>query len=152
MDTIAKVDVTERAIAGGWVLPNGWTVNADISPDYSIMDPYQEFDCYTLAQVDAWRRDEWRLVVVSVWVEDASGREWGRDVLGAVEYGTIPITDDTGTVLGHDCCDPLTDNPAEYSAIREHDMIGNALRDAVQCLEEFGTPVFCALEMTFTGL
>ena len=139
MDTIAKVDVTTRATDGGWQLPEFWTVAAEISPDYDTRPT--DFDCYTPAQVAAWERDEWQFVVVSVFVEDADGREWGRDVLGGVEYGSFVLTDEQDNVTGADDVDPLADKPGEYSVIREHDMIGEALRDAVRQLESFGTPV-----------
>lgn len=141
MDTIEKADLTDRAIAGGWTLPDGWTVLADLSPDYDHGDPGEEYDCYGAAQVAAWRADEWAFGVVSVWVEDADGREWGRDVLGAVEYGCLPNEDEDGEVTGSAFIEPLEDRPAEYSVIREYDMIGNALRDAAEQLAAFGTPM-----------
>lgn len=136
MDTIDKRDVTDRAIAGGWVLPDGWTVTAELSYDHDRVLP-SEYDCYSDAQITAWRNDEWGFGVVCVFVEDDHGRDWGRAIIGGVEYGHLPNEDGTDSTF----VDPLEDVPASYSVIREGDMIGEALRDAVERLEGFGTPV-----------
>lgn len=133
------IDLTARAREGGWELPEFWTVQADTSHDYDATP--MDYDCYTPAQVAAWERDEWSFVVVSVWVEDEHGRMWGNSVLGGVESGWLPLTDEDDTVTGQTYIDPLGDTPAQYSVIREHDMIDEALRDAARELEEFGTPV-----------
>jgi hypothetical protein len=138
---MSKLDLTDRAVSGGWVLPSGWTVSADAYPDELINDPAREYDCYTAAQVAAYHAGDWEFVTVSVWVEDNAGREWGRAVIGSVEAGTFTMTEEDDTVTGQTFIDPLDDNPGEYSVIREHDMIGEALRDAVSELERFGTPV-----------
>jgi hypothetical protein len=147
-DAIDTRDVTDRATAGGWVLPDGWTVKVDISPDDLTLD-YWDDEVYSEYQTRAWENGDWQFVIVSVWVEDAAGREWGRDVLGGVEAGDFPSEDgDTSTWI-----DPLADKPAEYSVIREHDMIRGALVDTVRQLEEFGTPVIAEPEgVTMTGL
>lgn len=145
-----RVDLTDRAVEGGWTLPEGWTVQADADEDNAV--DTLEGDCYTPAQVAAWLADEWGYVFVSVWVQDATGREWGHAGLSLVEAGLFTMTDDDDNVIGTAWLDPLTD-PGEYSPIREHDMIGEALRDAVAELERFGTPVITEPEgATVTGL
>ena len=49
--------------------------------------------------------------------------------------------------------DPLPDKGEEYCPVREHDLIGEALRDAVIALAEFGTPTLTAPEnASDTGL
>lgn len=135
-DAIETVDVTDRATAAGWVLPDGWTVKADMTPD--DIHPIDDDEGLTSRQIEAWRQDEWWYVVVSVWVQDADGRKWGHDSLGAVAYGTLPNTDEHDEIQG----EPLDIHPLTDShPIQEYDMIGNALRDAVKQLEQFGTPV-----------
>lgn len=145
------VDLTERATAGGWTLPEGWSVRADRVPDEFHSDPHTEYgtdSAYGQVQQDAWLAGRWWWEIVSVWVQDASGREWGRDNMGGIEAGMFP--QDDGSTLD---LDPLEDEPANYSVIREHDMIGEALRDAVKALEEFGTPVLTEPEgTTVSGL
>jgi hypothetical protein len=94
--TIDKIDVTDRAVSGGWTLPAGWTVRADMSYD---------------------------------------------DGIGGTEYGDYVMTDEDDTVTGHTWIDPLNAPIGEYNVVREYDLIGEALRDAVAELERFGTPV-----------
>jgi hypothetical protein len=151
MDTIESCDVTSRAVAGGWKLPEGWTVCADISRDDDI-HPAQQGEAYEGEMLAWWKRDEWQFVNVSVWVQDRHGREWGRDVRGGCEYGYLPVTE-PGIAHGSVFVNPLTDAPGEYSPIREYDMIGNALRDAVEQLATFGTPIITEpAGTTVTGL
>ena len=146
-----RIDVTDRATAGGWTIPDGWSVYADMIED--DLDVAREFECYDAAQLDAWRRGDWSVVVVSVWVEDGSGREWGWGNLGGVEHGRLPVTEEDGTVTGYVDVDALEPRIGEYSVIREHDMIGEALRDAVAELERFGTPMLTEpAGVTVTGL
>lgn len=149
--TIDKKDVTQRAIDGGWTLPPFWTVTAEISPDYDASP--MDYDCYTPHQVEAWRNDAWTFVVICVFVEDASGRQWGSSVLGGTEHGWFTSTDEEDNVISESFCDALTDKPGEYSVIREHDMIREALEDAVSALADFGTPVITSPDgITVTGL
>lgn len=139
--TIDQKDVTQRAIDGGWTLPPFWTVTAEISPDCDSSP--DEFDCYSPDDITAWRNDEWRFVVVCVFVEDADERLWGNATLGGVEHGCLDQVD----------IDALTDKPGEYSVVREHDMIREALEDAVSALADFGTPVITSPDgITVTGL
>lgn len=146
-----RVDLTDRAVAGGWTLPEGWRVFADAEED-SAVDTL-EGDGYTPTQVAAWLADEWCYFFVSVWVQDATGREWGHAGLGLVEGGSYTLTDEDDNVTGHEWIDPLESKPGHYSPIREHDLIGEALRDAVAELERFGTPVITEPEgTTVTGL
>lgn len=149
-DAISTVELTERAIAGGWTLPEGWKVFADITHDDAIVDLAKEYDCYSERQITAWRNDDWMFVFVSVWVEDNSGRQWGQFGIGGLEYGDVPGYEDDALDYS---LNPLEDIPGEYAPIREHDMIGEALRDAVKALDEFGTPVLCEpAGTTMTGL
>lgn len=156
-DAIATTDLTERATAGGWTLPDGWSVKADLSYDpYTTPDdlgmPVEDHDPEDQdheRMIREWfERDDWAYGVVSVWVQDNTGREWGRSVLGGVEMGTYPNADGSSVFI-----EPLEDNPGEYSIIREHDMIGEALREAVKELERFGSPVLVEpAGVTLTGL
>lgn len=127
-DTIDSRDVTDRAKAGGWGLPEGWTVRAEISPDLDARPT--EYDCYTPAQVRAWREDVWQFVHVSVRVTDAHGREWGSDGLGANEYGRFPLTDEDGTETGDSYPDP-------FEQVTESDMLNNAMREAFDQVRQF---------------
>lgn len=151
VEAIEHVNITDRAVAGGWVLPDGWTVQADLTRDDAINDPateYGEGSAFGPVQVAAWQRDDWAFGVVSVFVSDGHGREWGSSVLGAVVFGDFPDDDGNVTTIL-----PLDDKPAEYSVIREYDMIGEALREAVKSLESFGSPVITEPPgTTVTGL
>lgn len=234
METIDKRDITERAVTGGWVLPQGWAVQVDLSYDHDVRHPADEGEAYeydfdvaedgeackgfcrgcdrvivrgrelwydgtrvvcpddneessvwiecdacegegetetggeceacqghagwpghVLAEskaVQAWRRDDWTFGVVSVWVQDSASREWGRSVLGGVEFGRFPLVAMDGTVTRAEV-DPLDDKTGEYSVTREHDMIGEALREAVAQLAAFGTPVIVEPKgITVSGL
>lgn len=145
-----KIDVTDRAVSGGWTLPTGWTVRADTSPDYDT-GPVDD-EGLTRTQHVTYDQGDWEYVVVSVWVQDNASREWGRSVIGGVEAGELTHTDEDDNVTGRMFSDPLTDNPAEYSPIREYDMIGEALREAVAELERFGTPVLVEPTTEYSGL
>lgn len=126
-ETIEWVDVTDRAKAGGWGLPDGWTVRAEISPDNDSHPDH--FDCYDAVQVQAWRDDAWRFVVLSVHVEDADGRQWGASVVGANEYGRFPLVQEEG--------DYQDAYPNPFGELAESDMINEALKDAVESTERF---------------
>lgn len=153
MDTIDKQDVTERAIAGGWVLPDGWTVTAEISPDYDI-DADKEYDCYTPTQLVAWHNNDWQFVMVCVFVQDADGRDWGRSIVGSVEHGYLPMTNDADELISEafSFTDALESAPGMYGPVREYDMIGEALRDATAELERFGTPIIVEPDTNYSGL
>jgi hypothetical protein len=123
-------DYTARAREAGWTLPDGWTVKAEMSADEWATHPRDEYDCYDEDDLAAYDRGDWWFAIVVVIVADAAGRTWGASSIGGVEAGTL-----AGTFL-----DPLSDEPGEYSPIREHDLIGEALRDALKSLEAFGDP------------
>lgn len=141
MDCIDQVDVTDRAVAGGWTLPKGWAVVADTTHDGTVTDLMAEFgkdSAYDHPEIVAsWLRDDWYFVVVSVYVRDDQGREWGHALLGGVEAGSFPWFDAEGNVSWLSTINPLTDP----HPIADQDMIGQALRDAVVALAAFGTPV-----------
>jgi hypothetical protein len=72
-------------------------VDYDCKPDKFGLYPES---CYTQAQLDAWKRGEWRYVDVivtpvirGVILEDFSDSLWG------VEYGDYPITDEEDNVI-----------------------------------------------------
>lgn len=143
-DAIATTDLTARATAGGWVLPEGWTVQADLSYDdaitgpddyMSVEDEEPEYQDHARMVREWFARGDWGYGVVSVWVQDAAGREWGQSVIGGIEMGTYPNEDGSSVFI-----EPLEDTPGEYNVIREYDMIGEALRDAVKALQAFGDP------------
>lgn len=141
-----KIDVTDRAISGGWTLPDGWSVRADTSPDYDT-GPVDD-EGLTRTQHVTYDQGDWEYVVVSVWVQDNAGREWGRSVIGGVEAGSYTMTDEDDNVTGQVFIDPLED----AHPIRDHDMIGEALREAVAGLERFGTPVLVEPATEYSGL
>lgn len=151
METLDKKDVTDRAVSGGWTLPDGWTVTADISPDHDT-NPSADYDCYTSQDISAWRNDDWLFVVIGVFVQDDNGRDWGRSIMGGCEHGWITSTDEHDNVTGGTYVDALADPPGEYSPIREYDMIAEALRDASAELERFGTPIIVEPTTNFSGL
>jgi hypothetical protein len=130
---MGHVDLTERAIAGGWTLPDGWTVTAESWHDDAVQDIGKEFDCYSDEDITAWCNSEWWIEGITVSVQDDAGRDWGVSSVGGFEAGQMPGVSEW--------LDPLEDKPAHYSPIREHDMIGEALREAVKALESFGSPV-----------
>jgi len=142
-EAIATVDLTERATAAGWILPDGWTVHADLTyDDHTAPDDFMSVDDHEPEYRDHERmirewfhRGDWGYGVVAVFVQDARGRDWGCSILGGVEMGTYPNSDGTSTFI-----EPLEDTPGEYSVIREHDMIAEALRAAVRELAAFGDP------------
>jgi len=139
MERIADVDLTDRARAGGWILPDGWSVKADLTYD-DRLHPAHDGDWATPDQVRAWSQGTWEYTTVSVWVQDRRGREWGSAALSGLVYGGLPRAG---------FCDPLTDD-----TIAEHDMIREALEDAVSNLEDFGTPAISQApsDITVTGL
>lgn len=93
------MDVTERATAQGYTFPEGWIVEATTEPDIDTRPT--DYDCYDEADIAAWKRDEWWYVCLLVRVLDEDGREWGYDILGGCEKGSMP---------GHDhWIDPLKD-------------------------------------------
>jgi hypothetical protein len=124
-------DYTARAREAGWTLPDGWTVTSEMDAD-DTGHPRDEHghDCYDEDDFTAYDRGDWGFVYILVTVRDAAGRKWGASGIGGVEAGTL-----AGTFL-----DPLSDEPGEYSPVREYDLIGEALRDAVKALETFGDP------------
>jgi hypothetical protein len=126
-------DLTDRATEAGWTLPEGWTVQAEAIPDEYLGHPRDEYgtDGYDEEQCAAFDRGDWSWCYVHVAVRDAQGRDWGSNGIGGVEWGELP---------GAGWIDPLEDTPRSYSVIREHDMIAEALRDALKSLEAFGDP------------
>lgn len=143
VEALATTNLTERAIAAGWILPDSWTVHADLTyddattpDDYtSVEDHEPEYRDHERMIREWFDRGDWGYGIVAVFVQDAHGRDWGRAILGSVEMGTYPNADGTSTFI-----EPLEDTPGEYSVIREHDLIAEALRDAVRELEAFGDP------------
>lgn len=140
VEAIETRDVTDRAVSGGWQLPGGWTVRADITYDdaANAHAPDNEGDAFDdPAIIAAWKADRWTFVMVSVWVQDSSSREWGRDLLGACVHGDFPAFD-PATNRASDTETNMVDG---FDAVTDHDMIRNALLDAVEQLQDFGTPV-----------
>lgn len=130
---MASIDLTDRAIAGGWTLPEHWTVTAESWDDDTVQRLEDEFDCYSPEDIDAFYAGAWGFAGVTVSVQDDAGRQWGQSTVGGFEVGQLPGT--------NEWLNPLDDKPGQYSPIREHDMIGEALCEAVKALESFGSPV-----------
>jgi hypothetical protein len=88
-------DVTERARAAGWQLPDGWTVRASVEHDDTVTDP---------------RNDEPNNpLIVRMW--NLGAHEWGDASLWGVEAGTYPveINAETGVVTTREI-NPLTED------------------------------------------
>jgi hypothetical protein len=83
-------DMIEERYVGG---QDGKVTRIWIEPDHDTKPT--DFDCYSAADIAAWRHDEWRYVGVLVSDEDTGGRAslWG------VEYG---LTLENGLVIGMD--------------------------------------------------
>lgn len=100
------MDVIEERFIGH---ADGSVTHMWIEPDHDVSPT--DFDCYSPENIAAWRRDEWRYVVVMVSDEDTGGRA----ILGGVEYG---LTLDDGSTYGMDRIveDHLDDLRAELTA------------------------------------
>jgi hypothetical protein len=70
--------IEERYISNA---QGNWRIR--LEPDWDTKPT--EFDCYSEADIIAWKRDEWRYVVAIVNDEDTGV----RSVLGGVEYGQL---------------------------------------------------------------
>jgi len=142
---VRDLDLTSRAREGGWQMPDGWSVWADVLPDDHLGNPLIEYgtDAYTAEDGAAFDRGDWWWVFIRVTVEDADGREWGSAGIGGVEAGDMPE---------HGWIDPIAERPGEYSVIREHDLIAEALRDAQATLARFGQPVLADPAVNCSGL
>lgn len=118
MDDVTNV--TERAKALGFELGDDFQFNlcSEYDQDAHIND-YDD-EVYTDAARDAWRNDEWHFAILTVYVLDANGRQWGADSIGSVE-------------VGHFGDQYL--KPEEYDGL--DDMISNAGTEAKREITEF---------------
>lgn len=130
------VDITDRVRALGWQT-TGLTVRAHTERDEDET-PYA-FDCYTSADIEAWKNDDWCFVGVIVTVTDAYGFEWAEASLWGTEAGTWIDTDDNGNVTGERELNPLTDQDHPLP-----DLIGEAMSEAMDKLARFTLPTIIA--------
>lgn len=94
----------------------GFDIRASIMSDDLAPDFY---DCYSEAQLEAWRNGEWQFVVLKV-SASRRGHELGTAYLGGMEYGTMPVPEGEGYID----CDPLEDS------IYLNDLIHDAVTEA----------------------
>lgn len=102
---------------------DGWTIRVGTEPD--DVSSVADADCYTPAQIAAWKADEWSFVGCVVTAE-REGIELGRAALWSMESGYWTYTDQDDRVLGHGYVGPYTE--------AVDDLIAEAIADAADML------------------
>ena len=87
---------------------DGWTVSVDTAHDDAIGNLADEYDGFTSAQVDAWKRNEWTYVGCIVRVS-REGVELGSASLWGLEHGYFTYTDEHDNVTGHGWVGPYAE-------------------------------------------
>lgn len=80
-------NVNARAKALGFDLGDDFQFNLCYEYDVDVRITDYEDEVFTDNQRAAWRNNEWYFAVLTVYVLDANGRQWGADSLGAVVLG-----------------------------------------------------------------
>jgi hypothetical protein len=98
-------DTTDPRV-GTTFTQDGWTITVDTQPDSESSTA--DADCYTRAQIDAWKRDEWSFVGCVV-TASREGITLGHASLWGMESGRYTYTDEDDTVTGTGFVGPYTE-------------------------------------------
>src|SRR5216683_3981349 len=84
---------------------DGLSYRIEVEPDYAST-PY-DADCYTPKQIEAWKRDDWQYVGVTVTPYlDGLGMDLpGENSLWGLEWGSLPQTTEDDRVIGQSWID-----------------------------------------------
>lgn len=126
-------DLTDRVREMNEWTFEGLTIRAHHCADESASP--LDAECYTPAQLAAWRRGEWEYVGIIVEVLDTRGVVWGVDSLWGIESGQFLITDEHDAVVETRTLDPLTDKDGQLP-----DIIREAMADAAETLAGYVLP------------
>lgn len=120
MELAYVTTLNARAKALGFELGDDFQFNlySEHDPD-TWLNEYED-EVFTDEIRAAWRADEWHFAILTVYVLDDNGRQWGADSIGSV-------------VLGHFGDQYL--KAEEYYGL--DDLISNAGTEAKRAIEEF---------------